>query len=285
MSSCNATSSDKSSRLVVGAPTALAMIDICGDEDFAADPGLMSRGFQRSYLTAPRRAPGLLTKLAFVLCTIGAALHLLSPTHANEATDKTIVFVCLHGSVKSQMAAAFFNRIAKERGLPYIAVSRGIEVDSSIPESIRNGLSLDGLTLPDAKPRPLTTADTVDAVKVLAFDSVPDDRRGVTEVNYWSDVPPATKNYAAARDVIVHHIDNLISVLTERPGPQETLQGVVTAVDERNGRLVLRSASGVTSDFKVQDGLIFNSINDGDRVEVNVESIAGVKTVVSLRKE
>jgi hypothetical protein len=29
-------------------------------------------------------------------------------------------------------------------------------------------------------------------------------------VNYWSDVPPATKNYTAARDAIVHHIDDLV---------------------------------------------------------------------------
>ena len=36
-------------------------------------------------------------------------------------------------SVKSQVAAAHFNRIAKERGLPYSAVSRGIGVDGSIP--------------------------------------------------------------------------------------------------------------------------------------------------------
>src|SRR6266513_209091 len=55
----------------------------------------------------------------------------------------TIVFVCLHGSVKSQMAAAHFNRIASERGLPYAAVSRGIEVDASIPTRIRDGLYLD----------------------------------------------------------------------------------------------------------------------------------------------
>jgi len=57
----------------------------------------------------------------------------------------TIVFVCLHGSVKSQMAAAHFNRIASERGLPFTAISRGIEVDTSIPTRIRDGLNLDGL--------------------------------------------------------------------------------------------------------------------------------------------
>jgi hypothetical protein len=64
----------------------------------------------------------------------------------------TVVFVCLHGSAKSQMAAAHFNRIASERGLPFTAVSRGIEVDTLIPTRIRDGLNLDGLAPTDDVP-------------------------------------------------------------------------------------------------------------------------------------
>src|ERR1700710_2287754 len=64
----------------------------------------------------------------------------------------TVVFVCVHGSVKSQMAAAHFNRIASERGLPFTAVSRGIEVDTSMPTRIRHGLNLDGLAPTDDVP-------------------------------------------------------------------------------------------------------------------------------------
>jgi hypothetical protein len=45
---------------------------------------------------------------------------------ASRGDIKTIVFVCLHGSVNSQMAAAYFNRAANERGLSYMAVSRGV---------------------------------------------------------------------------------------------------------------------------------------------------------------
>ncbi len=69
---------------------------------------------------------------------------LLAATFAPQARaeqPKQIVFVCLHGSVKSQMAAAYFNDIAKKRGLPYVAISRGIEPDSSIPPRIRDGLA------------------------------------------------------------------------------------------------------------------------------------------------
>lgn len=58
---------------------------------------------------------------------------------------KTVVFVCLHGVVNSQMAAAYFNKVAKERGLPFTAVSRGIDLYRSIPVRIQDGLALDGL--------------------------------------------------------------------------------------------------------------------------------------------
>jgi hypothetical protein len=60
-------------------------------------------------------------KHPFTLLALALALQVGTPAHAGEtgASDsRTIVFVCLHGSVKSQIAAAHFNRIARERGLP-----------------------------------------------------------------------------------------------------------------------------------------------------------------------
>jgi hypothetical protein len=158
-------------------------------------------------------------KHPFAFLALGIAL-LATPARAEApAADKTIVFVCLHGSVKSQMAAAHFNRIAQERGLPYRAISRGIKVDASIPPRIRDGLKLDGLAPLDDVPQTLTSNEAAGAVKVIAFDAVPDDKRGAAEVNYWSDVP-ATKDYGAVRDAIVHHIDDLIPSLSERPPPR-----------------------------------------------------------------
>jgi protein-tyrosine-phosphatase len=227
-------------------------------------------------------------KSPFRVLALAVALQLVHPAFAAGDTtsgSKTIVFICLHGSVKSQMAAAHFNRITRERGLPYTAISRGIEVDASIPTPIRDGLSLDGLAPLDDVPQPLTATDAMAAAKVFAFDPVPDDKRGEAEVNYWSDVPPAMKDYVAARDVIVSHIDRLVPALAARPRPQETLHGVVMAVDERNDRIAVRLSSDTTQDFRVQDGLVFNAVHNGDQVELTVENIDGAKTIVGLRKE
>jgi protein-tyrosine-phosphatase len=152
-------------------------------------------------------------KTPFALLALTLALQAGTPALASETAapeNKTIVFVCLHGSVKSQMAAAHFNRIAKERGLPYTAISRGIEVDGSIPARIRAELNQEGLAPLDDVPQPLRADEATGAVKVVAFDTVPEKNRGTAEVNYWSDVPPTSKNYPALRDAIVHHIDDLV---------------------------------------------------------------------------
>ena len=62
-------------------------------------------------------------------------------------------------------------------------------------------------------------------------------------------------------------------------------RGVVASVDESSNTITIRRSSETTEEFKVQDGLLFDSVRYGDRVEVTVENIAGAKTIVGLAKE
>jgi protein-tyrosine-phosphatase len=144
---------------------------------------------------------------------LAPALFMGATAYAEPDLTKpaTVVFVCLHGAVKSQMAAAYFNHIAKERGLPLIAVSRGIAVDKDIPASIRDGLAGDGLVPASEVPVALTSEEAGAAAKIFAFDDVPADVKGRAEVTYWSDIPAATKNYVAARSAIVRHLEEVVS--------------------------------------------------------------------------
>jgi hypothetical protein len=136
-----------------------------------------------------------------------------SPPRADEAAgEKTIVFVCLHGVVNSQMAAAYFNKAARERGLAYKAVSRGIDMYWTIPVRIQDGLALDGLE-PANAPNALTAFEAYHASRVLAFDPVPAERKGDAEVIYWLGVPLGIQDYEAARDEIVRRVDALIPTL------------------------------------------------------------------------
>jgi len=130
------------------------------------------------------------------------------------SSDKqTVLFVCLHGSAKSQMAAAHFNRMAKDRGLPHTAISRAIEPDKDIPTSIRAGLAGEGLEPVSAVPASLTADEASRAMKVFAFNEVPLDRKGTANVTLWSDVSPATEDYKRARDAIVRHVEAVVADL------------------------------------------------------------------------
>jgi Cu/Ag efflux protein CusF len=66
---------------------------------------------------------------------------------------------------------------------------------------------------------------------------------------------------------------------------REVLRGVVAAVDERNDRITVQLAPDARADLKVRDGLLFNAVRYGDRVEITVEDVDGAKTIVDLMKE
>jgi hypothetical protein len=67
---------------------------------------------------------------------------------------------------------------------------------------------------------------------------------------------------------------------------RETLRGTVAETNERNDTLTVQIAStGQSGDFKVRDGLLFNAVRYGDPVEITVETVGGVKTIVALKKE
>src|SRR5262245_20474816 len=93
------------------------------------------------------RLPLLRSLLAFVM-------GLLSPTafYGQDLKDKTaaektptILFVCEHGAAKSVIAAAYFDKLAKERGLNYRAVFRGTNPDLTLAAAAENGLKEDGI--------------------------------------------------------------------------------------------------------------------------------------------
>ena len=153
--------------------------------------------------------------LSLALIVWAAFITPFSPARSEApGGGKTIVFVCQHGVVNSQMAAAYFNRIAKERGLPFAAVSRGIDLYKSIPVRIQDSLALDGLE-PANAPAALTAAEAEHARRVLAFDVIPADQMGQASVTYWAGVPVGIVDYQATRDEIARRVDELIPTLTK----------------------------------------------------------------------
>lgn len=152
-----------------------------------------------------------LSRWAF-LATLAAPLPAVQ-AEAASGENKTIVFVCLHGVVNSQIAASQFNKVAKERGLPFTAVSRGIDLYRAVPVRIQDGLALDGLE-PANAPLELTAEEAGRAERLLAFDTIPAGMKGSADVTYWSGVPIGIDDYEATRDEIARRIDALAATLT-----------------------------------------------------------------------
>jgi Cu/Ag efflux protein CusF len=73
---------------------------------------------------------------------------------------------------------------------------------------------------------------------------------------------------------------------------QETLKGEVATVDEASGKIGIKLSGTVGSgdttaptNFKVQDGLVFNAVKPGDKVSIVVERTGDDMTIKQLRKE
>ena len=75
---------------------------------------------------------------------------------------------------------------------------------------------------------------------------------------------------------------------------QEPRLGTISRVDEANGTIAIAEAQiGTTGsgagaaaqEFKLQDGLLFNAIKEGDRISYTVEDVRGVKTITKLQKQ
>jgi len=126
-------------------------------------------------------------------------------------THQKVLFVCLHGAAKSVLAAADFERIAKERGLNIAAESAGTEPDPQIAPPVLATLKGEGVDMAGRKPRLVTREMAAGATRVVAFGcglgaAAPDGDR----LEQWEDVPNVSDGLPAARAVIRGHIEHLL---------------------------------------------------------------------------
>jgi arsenate reductase (thioredoxin) len=146
-----------------------------------------------------------MTTLALLLGT------LMTPPEPNPVG--TVLFVCEHGSAKSVVAAAHFNRLAAERGLELRAVSRGTDPDAEIAPNAEVGLKADGLLAVERTPAKLSQADAAVAARVVTFCKLPEGYATAAPVERWDGVPPVSEDYARARDEIVERLVRLLGGL------------------------------------------------------------------------
>src|SRR5215472_9592149 len=124
-----------------------------------------------------------------------------------------VLFVCLHASAKSMIAAQYFNRRAAEQGLSFHALSAGPEPDKSVPPHVVAGMRADGYDVGARTPLRLTREMAAPARVAISFE--PDLAAYLPPgciVERWS-VPAVSDDYAIARDAIKARVDGLLSKL------------------------------------------------------------------------
>ena len=151
--------------------------------------------------------------LVLLLSTISVGQEPGTARTQHEKQSSVVVFVCEHGSAKSVIAAAYFNKLAKEQNLKMRAISRGTNPDHEIAPKAAAGLRADGLAVTGEKPERLTKTDVSTGIRVVAFCELPEAYKNSSRVVEWNDVPSVSEDYSAARDVMVAHIKRLIDEL------------------------------------------------------------------------
>lgn len=81
----------------------------------------------------------------------------------------TVLFVCVHNAGRSQMAEAFTNRLAKERGLPVCALSAGTVGGSRINPMAQEVMREIGIPMDEQKPKQLTQAMADAAERIITM--------------------------------------------------------------------------------------------------------------------
>jgi len=166
-----------------------------------------------------------MTKYVLVsLAMLGTfALKAQQPAAKNpeRSSPKKVVFVCEHGAAKSIIAAAEFERLAKENGLAVQVVSRGTVPDAEIAATVRKGLLSNGIDIGPVKPVKVSMKDFENVSRVVSFgpDLTPWLPEGVKAAD-WSAAPSPSEDYQAARLYIVKQVESLVLQMKREQAPR-----------------------------------------------------------------
>ena len=154
----------------------------------------------------------LLIAAAVVLATASA-----ESSDAQDATPKkrtpTVLFMCPHGAAKSVLASAYFERLAKERGLNVTVKSAGTDPDPAVAPAVAAHLARRGYPVPTAPPRKATAEDMAADVVISIGCDLSDVPEPGGRLMRWDEVPPLSEDFARADEAIQKRVIELVEEL------------------------------------------------------------------------
>ena len=161
----------------------------------------------------------IVARRLFVGLCIGALLVVPACAQSQSqsaSSSPQVLFVCEHGAAKSVIAAAHFNKLAQERGIPYRAITRGTNPDPNFAPKVVAGLQAEGLSAGPGKPQLVSDKDVSSAAKVVTLGCTLPQKASVTD---WADLPSPSENYDASSREIRHRVETLVNELAEKQKP------------------------------------------------------------------
>jgi arsenate reductase (thioredoxin) len=155
--------------------------------------------------------------VVFAAMVVTTSAHQSQGTRVTPAKPPTILFMCPHGAAKSVLASAYFQRLAKERGLNVHVISAGTDPEPQVAPAVANHLTKNGYDVPVSKPRRVTDSDLSSADVVISIGCDLKDLptpRG-TLMN-WDDVPALSEDFARAEEKIRQRVIQLVDELVRK---------------------------------------------------------------------
>jgi protein-tyrosine-phosphatase len=155
------------------------------------------------------------------VATVAAGLRAQKRDDSAALKPPTVLFMCPHGAAKSVLASAYFERLAKERGLNVRVESAGTDPDATVSPAVSAHLERQGYPVPASNPRKVNSKDFASADVVISIGC---DLSGLGEPRgklvRWDEVPPLSEDFARADEAIRKRVIELIEELV-RSAPKK----------------------------------------------------------------
>jgi arsenate reductase (thioredoxin) len=137
-----------------------------------------------------------------------------SQVNRREIMTPTILFLCPHSAAKSVLAAAYCQQLLQQQGLAWAVEFAGTEPDEAISPAVAQLLAAEGVDVSGYRPRLVTYEQLNNAFHVVSLGCDPADLRPRNAIEQWDDIPPASQDLTAARDLIYGRVAQLVHNLT-----------------------------------------------------------------------
>jgi len=154
---------------------------------------------------------------AFVIAILLVTPALQGVAQTTNAAPQ-VLFVCEHGAAKSVIAAAHFNKLAKERGLPHRAIARGTQPAPIVSPKVVSGLQSEGITVVQETPKLVTDNDVSGAMRIITLGCKLPQKASVTD---WNHLPSVGQDCPAASRAIRNHVERLLAELSKEQARSE----------------------------------------------------------------